>query len=78
VILLSLYSRRLTFAGAAAGIVAGAAVDIAWLALCSSTGIYEIVPGFLCGLAAAVLVSRAGKGVQKDVEALFDRCEAAM
>ena len=73
VILLSLFWRRLTFGGAVAGIVAGAAVDILWLAFLSSTGVYEIVPGFLCGLLAAVLVSMAGKEPEADVVELFDR-----
>ena len=72
-ILLSLFWKRLTFAGTAAGIIAGAAVDILWLACLSSTGIYEIVPGFAAGLVAAVVVSLCGKKPEQDVEALFDR-----
>lgn len=72
-ILLSLFWKRLTFAGTAAGIVAGAAVDILWLIFLSSTGIYEIVPGFAAGLVAAVVVSLCGKKPGEDVEALFDR-----
>ena len=72
-ILLSLFWKRLTFAGTAAGIVAGAAVDILWLICLSSTGIYEIVPGFAAGLVAAVVVSLCGKKTGEDVEALFDR-----
>ena len=73
VILLSLFWRRLTFAGTAAGIIAGAGVDILWLVCLSSTGIYEIVPGFAAGLLAAVAVSLCGKKPGEDVEALFDR-----
>ena len=72
-ILLSPFWKRLTFAGTAAGIIAGAAVDILWLACLSSTGIYEIVPGFAAGLVAAVVVSLCGKKPEQDVEALFDR-----
>lgn len=72
VILLSLFWKRLTFAGTAAGIIAGAAVDILWLIYLSSTGIYEIVPGFAAGLLAAVVVSLCGKKPGEDVEALFD------
>ena len=75
VILLSLYRRDMTFAGAAAGIVTGAVVDVLWLAFLSGTGIYEIVPGFICGLIAAIAVS--GKGsCGDDVQKLFDRCVA--
>lgn len=73
VILLSLFWRRFTFSGAVAGIAVGAAVDILWLALLKSTGVYEILPGFVCGLLAAVLVSLASKAPAEDVTALFDR-----
>ena len=74
VILLSLHWKKMTFSGAAAGIVAGAAVDILWLAFCSGTGIYEIVPGFLAGLLAAWLVSRAKE--DKKAQAIFEKCLA--
>ena len=39
-ILLSLFWRRFSFAGAVAGIVTGATVDIAWIFFMSQTGIY--------------------------------------
>lgn len=77
VIMLSLFWRRLSFGGAVAGIAAGAVVDVAWLVFLSSTGIYEIVPGFAAGTLAAVIVSLCGKGPGKDVEALFDRAAKA-
>ena len=77
VILLSLFWKRLTFGGAVAGITVGALADIGWLALLSSTGIYEIVPGFAAGLIAALVVSLCSKGPGKDVEALFDRASQA-
>ncbi len=73
VILLSLFWRRLTFSGAAAGIITGTLVDILWLALLSSTGLYEIIPGFLCGLCAAVVVSLLSKEPSKEVTDLFDK-----
>ncbi len=73
VILLSLFWRRLTFGGAVAGIVVGAAVDILWLAFLGGFGLYEIIPGFLCGLIAAVVVSLAGKAPAQEVTELFDR-----
>lgn len=72
VILLSLFWRRFTFAGAVFGIVAGAAVDILWLAFLSSTGIYEIIPGFAVGLLAAVVVSLLSKEPDAATQALFD------
>ena len=57
VIMLSLFWKRCTFAGAAAGIFAGALVDILWLVYMSHTGIYEIIPGFAAGLIAAITAS---------------------
>ena len=72
-ILLSLFWKRLTFSGAVAGIAVGAVVDIGWLALLSSTGVYEIIPGFIAGLIAAVVVSLCSKAPGEDVQALFDR-----
>ena len=76
-ILLSLFWRELSFGGATAGIVVGALVDILWLSLLGSTGIYEIIPGFYAGLIAAVVVSRITGAPGKDVEALFDRATKA-
>ena len=48
-------------------------MDILWLTFLASTGVYEIIPGFLCGLIAAVLASKLSKEPDKDVEELFDR-----
>ena len=72
VILLSLFWRRLTFGGAVAGIVFGAAVDILWHSFLGCFGLYEIIPGFLCGLIAAVAVSLLSKAPGKDVTDIFD------
>ncbi len=72
-ILLSLFWKRFNFQGAITGIVVGAAVDILWLAFLKGTGVYEIVPGFLAGLMAAVAVSLLTPAPSAEVEALFDR-----
>ena len=72
-ILLSLFWKRFTFKGAVAGIVVGAVVDILWLAFLASTGIYEIVPGFIASLLAAVAVTTVDKKPSAEVEALFDK-----
>jgi len=60
-IILSLTWRRMTGAGAVSGLVTGAAVVIAWIAtgLNASTGIYEIIPGFIAAGLAIWLVSLA-------------------
>lgn len=72
-IMLSLFWRRFTFSGATAGIVTGALVDILWLAFLSSTGVYEIVPGFICSLVVAVVVSLMDKEPDKKITGVFDR-----
>ena len=77
VIVLSLFWRGFTFSGAAAGIVVGAAVDVLWLVLLKSTGVYEIVPGFAAGLLAAVIASKCSSAAHKDAAAaIFDACIA--
>jgi sodium/proline symporter len=73
VIMLSLFWKRFNFGGAVAGILTGAVVDILWLAFLSSTGVYEIIPGFAAGLIAAVVVTLCTKAPGKDVEELFER-----
>ena len=78
IIMLSLFWRRFTFAGAAAGIVVGALVDALWLAFLSDTGIYEIIPGAICGLIAAVIVSNSTYKPDPEVEALFDEAAASL
>ena len=75
-ILLSLFWKRFTFQGAVAGIVVGALVDIGWLVFLSSTGIYEILPGFVLGMVAAVVASLASPKPSAEVEELFDKAVA--
>ena len=82
VVILSLFWKRFNYAGAVAGIIGGAAADIFWLlcftdtivpAAISSTGIYEIVPGFIFGLIVAVVVTVATKAPGKEVEEIYAR-----
>lgn len=77
VIMLSLFWKRFTFSGAVAGIIVGAAVDIGWLIYLSPvTGIYEILPGFIASLIAAVAVSLCSKAPGKEIGELFDKAVA--
>ncbi len=81
-ILLSLFWKRFNFAGALAGILTGAVVDIAWLVFLNDglgllglenpLGVYEILPGFVVGMLAAVVVTLCTKAPSKEVEELFD------
>ncbi len=73
-ILLSLFWRRFNYAGAIAGVVSGALIDGLWLAFLSgSTGIYEIVPGFLASFVIAVIVTKLTAEPTKEVTAIFDQ-----
>jgi len=59
VIILSLWWERMTRAGALAGIVTGAVTVLVWKQF-GWLGLYEIVPGFILGWLATVVVSRLG------------------
>ena len=75
-ILLSLYWKRFTYRGAIAGIVTGFAVDALWFVFLSGpTGLYEIIPGFIASLIAAILVSKWDKEPSEDIEELFDKAK---
>lgn len=76
-IILSLFWRRFTYKGAVAGVTAGAACDVLWLAFMSGTGIYEIIPGFIAGFVTAVAVTLMDKAPDREVEEIFDRATAA-
>ena len=85
VVLLSLFWRRFNYVGACAGIVTGAVVDIAWLlcftntitdAFITPTGIYEVLPGFVAGMIAAVIFSLSTKAPSKDVDTIFESATA--
>ena len=76
VILLSLFWKRFTYKGAVAGIIAGAVVDIGWLMYLSSTGIYEILPGFIACAIVAIVVSLIDKKPSQEVLAIYDKATA--
>jgi len=74
VVLLSLFWKRFTYKGAVAGVVGGAVVDVLWyIFLTDSTGIYELLPGFIAGLIAAVVVTLIDKAPSSEVVAIYDK-----
>jgi len=82
VIIFSLFWKRLNYAGAVAGIIGGAVMDIAWLVLFTSTvtdavvyntGVYEILPGFVVGAIVTVVVTLMTKAPSAEVCAIYDR-----
>ena len=77
VIILSLFWKRVTYKGAIAGVVGGAVVDVVWLiCLSGSTGVYEIVPGFICGFLCCVVVSLLDKKPSDEVLAIYETATA--
>ena len=73
VIILALFWKRFTYSGAVAGICTGFIVDAIWyIFLTDVTGLYEIIPGFICGLIAAVVVSLISKAPSKEVCDAFE------
>ena len=74
VIILSLFWRRFTYKGAIAGIIGGGATVALWIIFLSAkTGVYELFPGFIVGLACCFLVSLIDKKPSQEVLDLFDR-----
>ena len=74
VVILSLFWKRFNYAGALAGVIAGAVVDVVWLfaGFSASTGIYELIPGFIAGALAAVVVTLITKKPDATVEAIYE------
>lgn len=84
-VILSLTWKRLTRNGALAGIIVGAATVLVWIfapvlenGAALSTLIYEIVPGFVLGGLAAILVSLAGSRPPQSVLRTFDESAAEL
>ncbi len=74
VVLLSVFWKRFNYAGAVAGVLGGAVVDLLWYNLyASATGVYELFPGFLMGMLFAVCVTLFTKAPSPEVEAIYDK-----
>lgn len=82
VILLALYWRKLTNIGALAGMIVGAVVAYVWGTVPAIKenffGLYEIVPGFVLGLIAAVIVSLITYKPNAEIEKEFDETLALL
>ncbi|MBO5852320.1 MAG: sodium/proline symporter, partial [Clostridia bacterium] len=73
VVILSLFWKRFNYQGALAGVIVGAVVDVAWLfgGLSASTGLYELIPGFIAGLVASVVVALLTKAPDEATAKIF-------
>ena len=81
VVLVSLVWSRMTRNGALAGILTGAIVVIAWKEVAVGqfgSGLYEMVPGFFCALAAILVVSLLGRAPPGHVQRTHDAVHAEL
>lgn len=77
VMILSVFWRRFTYNGALAGVIAGAVVDVLWLIfLAGSTGVYEMIPGFIASMIAAIVATLLDKAPEKEITDIFDAATA--
>jgi sodium/proline symporter len=74
-IILSLFWKRMTLTGALAGMVTGALTVIIWKNAFGATGIYEIIPGFICATIAIVVFSLFSKAPEKDITDRFEQAD---
>ncbi|MGM0587582.1 MAG: sodium/proline symporter PutP [Bacteroidota bacterium] len=73
VVILSLFWRRMTKNGALAGIITGAATVIIWKQLTGGMfDIYEILPGFILGMLAIIVVSLLEDEPSATIQEEFD------
>ncbi|MBQ7174488.1 MAG: sodium/proline symporter [Lachnospiraceae bacterium] len=72
VVILSLFWKRFNYTGACAGVIAGALVDILWLALFSGSGVYELLPGFIAGAVTSVAVTLGTAEPSKEITDMFE------
>ena len=72
IVILALYYRKLTWQGALAGMVTGAAVVGLWGTF-SWFGLYELLPGFVLGLLVAWIVSRLTYQPHEQIEKEFEQ-----
>ena len=74
--ILSLYWKRMNFYGAIASMLTGFATVILWNTFLSSTGIYELLPGFIFALIVGVIVSLATAAPPQEIVDDFEKAKA--
>ncbi|MBQ6067335.1 MAG: sodium/proline symporter [Clostridia bacterium] len=82
VILIGLFWKKANRFGALAGMVAGGAMIFIWkfgiAKLGGAFAIYELLPAFICGAVAMIVVSLLTGAPDKEVEETFDSIHAAL
>ncbi|MBR5192008.1 MAG: sodium/proline symporter PutP [Clostridia bacterium] len=73
VIILSLYWKKFTYKGAVAGMVAGGLTVVLWIIfLSNTTGLYELLPGFIVGMVACIVGSLLDKADNSKAEKVYE------
>ena len=78
-ILFSLYWKRLTLKGTAAGIIGGAATVLIWeyiLPDAVTMGLYSIIPGVIVSVLLTVIVSLIDKEPSQEIQQLFEAAKS--
>lgn len=75
VVLLSLYWKRMTKWAAFAGIIVGAITVIVWELIPAFADVYEIIPGFIAGTLAIVIVSLLTKEPNEAIQREFEEAK---
>ncbi len=78
-ILFSLYWKRLTLKGTAAGIIGGAATVLLWeyiLPAGITGGLYSIIPGCIVSVLLTVIVSLIDKEPSKEITDMFEKAKS--
>ncbi|MGN0137959.1 MAG: sodium:proline symporter, partial [Candidatus Methanomethylophilaceae archaeon] len=73
--ILSLYWKRMNIQGAIVSMIVGFLTVILWNTFLSSTGIYELLPGFIFAFIAGVVVSLVTPAPSKEIEDEFDAAQ---
>ena len=74
--ILSLYWKRMNFHGAMAAMLTGFLTVILWNTYLGSTGIYELLPGFIFAFIAGIVVSLVTKAPEQEIIDEFEKAEA--
>lgn len=80
--LTALFWKRSNRWGAIAGMVVGAVMVFVWKFVIAKQGgifaIYELLPAFLCALAAIIIVSLVTKAPEKEITEEYDAVKAEL
>ena len=82
VVLVGLFWKRATKQGALAGMIVGGGMVFLWKFVIAKIGgvfaIYELLPAFICGCIAIIVVSLLTKAPEKEITDRFDEVQSSI